>query len=92
MKKVSPIENDIRPEYDFASMPGGIRGKYVERLRRETNIVVLEPEIAEAFPTGEATRPRLPGTLIRVFRLTSGESAREWVIGALASQPDTVLK
>ena len=63
MKKANPPENDMRPEYDFASMPGGVRGKYVERLRRESNIVVLEPEIAEAFPTGEAVNAALRGVL-----------------------------
>jgi hypothetical protein len=63
MKKASPLEKDMRPEYDFASMPGGVRGKYVERLRRESNIVVLEPEIAQAFPTGEAVNAALRGVL-----------------------------
>jgi hypothetical protein len=63
MKKANPPENDMRREYDFASMPGGVRGKYVERLRRESNIVVLEPEIAQAFPTGEAVNAALRGVL-----------------------------
>ena len=62
MKKASHLENDMRPEYDFASMSGGVRGKYVERLRRESNIVVLEPEVAEAFPTGEAVNAALRGS------------------------------
>ena len=63
MKKDSDLENDMRSEYDFASMPGGVRGKYVERLRRESNIVVLEAEVAEAFPTGEAVNAALRGML-----------------------------
>jgi hypothetical protein len=63
MKKANPLENDMRAEYDFASMPGGVRGKYVERLRRESNIVVLDPEIAQAFPTGEAVNAALRGVL-----------------------------
>ena len=63
MKKDRDLENDMRPEYDFASMPGGVRGKYVERLRRESNIVVLEPEVAKAFPTGEAVNAALRGML-----------------------------
>ncbi len=53
----------MRPEYDFASMPGGVRGKYIERLRRESNIVVLEPEVAAAFPTGESVNAALRGML-----------------------------
>ena len=63
MKKAVPLENDMRAEYDFASMPGGVRGKYVDRLRRESNIVVLQPEIAQAFPTGEAVNAALRGML-----------------------------
>jgi hypothetical protein len=63
MKKDSPLENDMRAEYDFASMRGGIRGKYVEKLKRESNIVVLEPDIARAFPTGEAVNAALRGVL-----------------------------
>jgi len=63
MKKASPPEDDLRKEYDFASMRGGVRGKYVERLRRGSNIVVLEPEVAQAFPTGEAVNAALRGVL-----------------------------
>jgi hypothetical protein len=42
--------NDLRPEYDFAKMKGGIRGKYLRRYRAGTNLVLLEPDLAEAFP------------------------------------------
>ena len=35
---------DLRPEYDFASMKGGIRGKYYEQYRKGSNIVLLEPK------------------------------------------------
>jgi len=63
MKKDSPTDSDMRDEYDFSSMRGGVRGKYAERLRRESNIVVLEPEIAEAFPTGDAVNAALRGML-----------------------------
>ena len=45
---------DMRPEYDFASMKGGVRGKYVKKYRAGTNLVLLDPELARAFPT-EAT-------------------------------------
>ena len=53
----------MRAAYDFASMSGGVRGKYVERLRRESNIVVLEPEVAAAFPTGDSVNAALRGML-----------------------------
>jgi hypothetical protein len=63
MKKTSQTHNDLRPEYDFTAMKGGVRGKYVRRLREGTNIVLLEPEIAEAFPNDRAVNQALRGIL-----------------------------
>ena len=65
MKKPNPIPNndDMRAEYDFASMKGGVRGKYVERVRESTNVVVIEPEVATAFPTEQAVNEALKGVL-----------------------------
>ena len=50
---------DLRAEYDFSTMAGGVRGKYVERYRAGVNLVLLEPEVAEAFPTDEAVNEAL---------------------------------
>jgi hypothetical protein len=58
-----PDDNDLRPEYDFASMKGGVRGKYVARLRKGSNLVLLEPEIAAAFPSDDAVNEALRGVL-----------------------------
>ena len=64
MSKVSrPEDDDLRSEYDFASMKGGIRGKYAARLRKRSNLVLLEPEIAAAFPSAEAVNEALRGIL-----------------------------
>jgi hypothetical protein len=54
---------DMRPEYDFASMKGGIRGKYYERYRKGSNIVLLDPDVAKAFPTEGAVNEALRGIL-----------------------------
>ena len=61
--KANDLKDEMRAEYDFASMPGGVRGKYVEKLRRESNVVVLEPDVAAAFPTGQAVNAALRGML-----------------------------
>ena len=53
-KTTSKADNDMRAEYDFASLTGGVRGKYVDRLRHGTNIVLIEPSVAEAFPTEQS--------------------------------------
>ena len=42
---------DMLPEYDFASMKGGVRGQYVNAYRAGNNLVLLEPGMAKAFPS-----------------------------------------
>ena len=64
MKKTDrTINADVRREYDFNSMKGAVRGKYVKRLRQQSNIVVLEPDLAEAFPNELAVNQALRGVL-----------------------------
>jgi len=64
MSKISDSNDpEMRAEYDFASMRGGVRGKYAARLRRGTNLVLLEPAIAEAFPSDAAVNEALRGVL-----------------------------
>lgn len=58
-----PGNDDLRPEYDFGSMKGGVRGKYVARLRKGSNLVLLDPEVAAAFPSAEAVNEALRGVL-----------------------------
>src|SRR5216684_383912 len=75
MKKSNPVQNNgLRDEYDFASMKGGVRGKYVRRFREGSNIVLLEPEVAEAFPTEDAVNEALRGVLktAQAVRRTGG--------------------
>ena len=60
MKNVeSEEEDDLRPEYDFSQMKGGVRGKYVERYRQGTNLVLLDPDVADAFPDAKAVNNAL---------------------------------
>ena len=48
MKKaaVKTTDDDMQPEYDFSR---GVRGKYAARYQRDTNVVVLEPDVAREF-------------------------------------------
>lgn len=59
MKKTEPEEDALRPEYDFSRMKGGIRGKYVDRYREGTNLVLLDPDVAAAFPDAKAVNEAL---------------------------------
>ena len=47
------LEDELRAEYDFSQLKAGVKGKYVERYRAGTNMVLLEPDVAKAFPTDE---------------------------------------
>jgi len=50
----------LRPEYQRSDFPKGlVRGKYAQRLCESSNIVVLDPEVARAFPNQEAVNSAL---------------------------------
>ena len=56
-------KEDLLPEYDFATLNGGVRGKYASAYRRGTNLVRLDPDVARAFPTDEAVNTALRALL-----------------------------
>ena len=49
-RKVRPRQaaDSLRDEYDFSR---GVRGKHSARYASGTNVVVLDPDVASAFPT-----------------------------------------
>jgi hypothetical protein len=55
----SEMDDELRPEYDFSQLAGGVRGKYVERYRAGTNLVLLEADVAQAFPNEAAVNEAL---------------------------------
>jgi len=62
MKKEADTEmdDDLRPEYDLAELlKNGERGKYAERYREGTNLVLLAPDVAAAFPDATAVNEAL---------------------------------
>ncbi len=61
MKRVKQTNRDeLRAEYKLSDFPRGfVRGKYASRLRKSSNIVVLRPEVAKAFPNEEAVNKAL---------------------------------
>ncbi len=60
MKKKTEPTDELRPEYDMKTLlKDGARGKYAERYKAGTNLVLLEPEVAKAFPTEKAVNEAL---------------------------------
>jgi hypothetical protein len=47
---------EMRAEYDFS---GGVRGKYIVRYRRRINVVLIDPELAVAFPDSKSVNDAL---------------------------------
>jgi hypothetical protein len=78
--KVSTVD-EMRPEYDFAK---GVRGKYRARLLKEgSNVVVLEPDVAKAFPDSAAVNEALRVVMKagQARRLTTRSSGPRKVVG-----------
>ena len=64
MKKVECQDPDeLRSEYKRSDFGEMVRGKYAARLPEETNVVILEPDVAEAFPNDKAVNEALRGLL-----------------------------
>jgi hypothetical protein len=62
MKKKSKGEkaDDLRPEYNLGELlKGGVQGKYADRFQEGTNLVLLDQDVAEAFPSDEAVNKAL---------------------------------
>ena len=62
--------DEMRSEYDFGAMKGGVRGKYAQRYQAGTNLVLLEPDVARAFPTDAAVNEALRAA-VRMASLVS---------------------
>jgi hypothetical protein len=51
--------DDMRKEYDLSKLAGGVRGKFYRRATAGTNLVLIEPDLANMFPDSEAVNRAL---------------------------------
>jgi hypothetical protein len=63
MKKMKD-DPDLLEEYDFS---GGVRGKYAQRYQESSNVVVIDPDVAEFFPDHDSVNEALRN-LVAVIR------------------------
>ncbi len=64
MKKANRKPTDeLRPEYKRSDFGTLVRGKYAQKVAEATNVVVLEPQVARAFPNDRAVNKALRGVL-----------------------------
>ena len=56
----SEMDDELRPEYDLTKLlKDGERGKYAARYRAGTNLILLDPDVAQAFPTEKSVNEAL---------------------------------
>jgi len=73
MKKAK--SDELRPEYHREDLGMGVCGKYFESYRKGTNLVLLSPDVAKAFPTEDAVNDALR-SLIELARQSTGLTRR----------------
>ena len=78
--------DDLRPEYDLSQLTGGVRGKYYERATAGTTLVLLERDVAEAFPDGQTVNQALRA-LIKVARAQVRAKSSRGTLANTALQP-----
>jgi hypothetical protein len=62
-KAKSLVGDDLRPEYRREDLGKGVRGKYFSSYQKGSNLVLLNPDVAKAFPTSDAVNEALRGLL-----------------------------
>jgi len=73
-KPKSDVEDELRPEYDLRKLlRGGVRGKYAERYRAGTNLVLLAPDVARAFANNAETVNEALRLVIKLTKLPRGK-------------------
>jgi len=59
-KSKHEMDDELRPEYDLKKLlKSGVRGKYAEQYKAGTNLVLLAPDVAKAFPDEESVNEAL---------------------------------
>ncbi|MBZ5495725.1 MAG: hypothetical protein LAP85_04935 [Acidobacteriia bacterium] len=70
--KSAPGITEMRAEFDFS---GGKRGKYAKQFAKGTNIVILDPDVADLFPDSKTVNEALRA-LTRIAHRQRKKAAR----------------
>ncbi len=72
-ESLNDLDDELRPEYNETVLRNGVRGKYHASYQKGTNLVLLDADVARAFPDGTSVNNALR-LLMRVAK-TSTSSA-----------------
>ena len=70
--KAMNSDTDMLEEYDFSN---GVRGKYARRYEEGTNVVLIDPDVAEFFPDGDSVNDALR-SIIRIIKKRQNRDMR----------------
>jgi hypothetical protein len=59
MSTIDSDDYELRDEYNLSKMTIVAKGRYVPHRRAGKNVVLLAPDVAQAFPTDEAVNEAL---------------------------------
>ncbi|HLG14890.1 MAG TPA: hypothetical protein VJH03_10375 [Blastocatellia bacterium] len=83
------LDDELRPEYDLSQLKGGVRGKYYRQATAGTNLVLIEPELADVFPDTESVNRALR-LLVDTAEAAAGQTRRR--SGAQSKRPKRAAK
>ncbi len=87
MKPVNSQQTDeLRTEYQRSDFNTLVRGKYAAKLSQETNVVVLEADVAQAFPNEKAVNEALRNFL-KIMEITRSTTLSNSVLKIHLSEP-----
>ncbi len=75
MKKANKI-HELRSEYNKEDLGNGVRGKYYEAYNASHNLVLLDPEVANAFPSEKAVNKALM-SLIKIAKTSTALTKKD---------------
>ena len=73
--RATELDDDLRPEYDFSKLKGRVVGKHFAQATAGVTMVLLESDVAAAFPTGRAVNKALRSVLLAQKKATLANKA-----------------
>jgi hypothetical protein len=73
--RATELDDDLRPEYDFSKLKGRVVGKHYAQATAGVTMVLLESDVAAAFPTGRAVNKALRSVLLAQKKATLANKA-----------------
>ena len=71
------LDDSLKPEYDLSKLKGGVRGKYYSRAGANTNLVLIDPDLAGLFPDSDSVNRALRLLADTAKAATSPKGARK---------------